>query len=46
MAASPELAGGMVVMVLDGFGASDIAAFDQKTGVERWRTGRAPFALN
>ena len=46
MAASPVLAGGMVVMVLDGFGESYIAAFDRKTGVERWRTGRAPFALN
>lgn len=46
MAASPVLAGGAVIMVLDGFGQSYMAAFDQKTGVERWRTARSPFALN
>jgi len=46
MAASPVLAGGSVVMVLDGMGASYLAAFDQKTGVERWRTERPGFALN
>lgn len=46
MASSPVLAGGMVIMVLDGFGASYMAAFDSRTGHEKWRTERAPFALN
>jgi len=46
MASSPVIADGLVVMVLDGFGESYMAAFDAKSGQERWRTGRAPFALN
>jgi len=46
MASSPVLAGGAVVLVLDGFGGSYIAAYDRKTGRELWKKGRAPFALN
>jgi outer membrane protein assembly factor BamB len=46
MAASPVLAGGVLVMVVDGFGASYVAGYDVKTGKERWRKTRSPFALN
>ena len=46
MAASPILASGNVVLVLDGFGESLIAAFDQKTGKQKWKATRLPFALN
>ena len=33
-------------MLLDGFGESNIAAFDQRTGALRWKKNRMPFALN
>ena len=46
MAASPVLTAGSVVMLLDGFGESSIAAFDQKTGALRWKKNRMPFSLN
>jgi hypothetical protein len=46
MAASPVLAAGSVIMLLDGFGESNIAAFDQRTGALRWKKNRVQFALN
>jgi outer membrane protein assembly factor BamB len=46
MAASPVLTAGSVIMLLDGFGESNIAAFDQRTGALRWKKNRMPFALN
>ena len=46
MAASPVLASGSVIMLLDGFGESNIAAFDQRTGALRWKKNRMQFALN
>ena len=33
-------------MLLDGFGESNIAAFDQRTGALRWKKNRMQFALN
>ena len=46
MAASPVLVGQNVVLLLDGFGESNIAAFDQRTGKQVWKADREPFALN
>ena len=46
MAASPVLASGKVIMLLDGFAASSIAAFDQHTGKQLWKSERKPFAMN
>ena len=46
MAASPILAAGSVIMLLDGFGDSYIAAFDQRTGALRWKKNRMHFAVN
>ncbi|MFN7939936.1 MAG: PQQ-binding-like beta-propeller repeat protein [Bryobacteraceae bacterium] len=46
MAASPMLAAGAVVLQMDGLGESAIAAFDQRTGKQRWRVARPPFVLN
>ena len=46
MAASPVLTAGSVIMLLDGFGESSIAAFDQRTGALRWKKNRMQFALN
>ena len=40
MASSPVLAGDLVVLVCDHQDASFIAAFDRRTGEERWRTQR------
>lgn len=40
MGASPILAGGFVVLVLDQKLDSEILAFDRETGEIRWRTGR------
>jgi tetratricopeptide (TPR) repeat protein/outer membrane protein assembly factor BamB len=37
---SPLLAGGSVVVVWDHEGESFVAAFDRRTGVERWRVAR------
>lgn len=46
MASSPVLAAGSVIMLLDGFGESNISAFDQKTGALKWKQSRLPFSLN
>jgi len=46
MAASPVLTAGSVIMLLDGFGESNIAAFDRRTGALRWKKDRLQFALN
>jgi len=46
MASSPVLVNGNVVQLLDAFGESYIAAFDQATGKKQWQTDRQPFALN
>ncbi|MDX1981018.1 MAG: PQQ-binding-like beta-propeller repeat protein [Bryobacteraceae bacterium] len=46
MAASPVLAAGSVIVLLDGFGESNISAFDQKTGALKWKRSRLPFSLN
>ena len=46
MAASPVLTAGSVIMLLNGFGESHIAAFDKRTGALRWKKNRMQFALN
>jgi outer membrane protein assembly factor BamB len=46
MASSPILVDDSVVLLLDGFKESYLAAFDERTGKERWRTARFAFALN
>jgi len=46
MASSPILVDDAVLLLLDGFKESYLAAFDERTGKERWRTERFAFALN
>src|SRR5580700_7273110 len=41
MAASPILAGGLIVQVIDQQSGSYLLALDRKTGQQRWRTQRA-----
>lgn len=41
MAASPIIAGDLLIMLCDQQGASFVLALDRKTGRERWKTGRA-----
>jgi hypothetical protein len=46
MASSPVLASGNVVLLLDGFSSSYIAAFNMQTGRQVWKSTRQPFAMN
>jgi outer membrane protein assembly factor BamB len=45
-ASSPVLMDGALVIPLDGYAGSYIAAFDQSTGKQRWRTDRDPMSHN
>ena len=44
-AASPVICGDLVIMVYDNMEDRYIAAFDARTGEQRWRTARPPLAL-
>ena len=45
-ASSPVLIDDLLVLPLDGYADSYIAAFDQRTGRQRWRTDRDPMSHN
>lgn len=45
-ASSPMLVDGALVIPLDGYIDSYLAAFDQRTGKQRWRADRDPMAHN
>jgi outer membrane protein assembly factor BamB len=45
-ASSPVLVDGAVVIPLEGYGDSYVAAFEQRTGKQRWRMDRDPMSHN